>query len=149
MAISLSGYTPGPRPRNPTLASSVHFFGAAPLIDSTARWSAVLRLDTENDILVVSRWGGAATGSPPLPGKLNQQVKKYEDNEKENRRCQTNFLKENKMLCLVEQGWWSEKENNQTVFLVENERQSRRIKEWDHMNTLQSKTNKLRLRRVS
>ena len=51
--------------------------------------------------------------------------------------------KENKMLCLVEQGWWSEKENNQTVFLVENERQSRRIKEWDHMNTLQSKTNKL------
>ena len=35
----------------PTLASSVHFFGAAPLIDSTARWAAVLRLDTETTFL--------------------------------------------------------------------------------------------------
>ena len=45
----------------PTLASSVHFFGAAPLIDSTARWAAVLRLDTGDDILVLSRGGGPAS----------------------------------------------------------------------------------------
>lgn len=51
--------------------------------------------------------------------------------------------KEDKMLCLAEQSLASEKENHQTVFLVENEIQSRRRKEWEHMNTLQSKKNKL------
>ena len=52
--------------------------------------------------------------------------------------------KEDKMLCLVEEGLTLKKDSNpQTVFLIENETQSRRIKEWDHMTTLQNKKNKL------
>ena len=50
----------------PTLASSVHFFGAAPLIDSTARWAAVLRLDTETTFSCFLVGGGPASGCPPL-----------------------------------------------------------------------------------
>ena len=52
--------------------------------------------------------------------------------------------KEDKMLCLVEEGLTLKKDSDhQTVFLIENERQSRRIKEWEHMTTLQNKKNKL------
>ena len=46
----------------PTLASSVHLVGAAPLIDSTARWAAVPELDTGDDILFRRVGGGQSLG---------------------------------------------------------------------------------------
>ena len=46
----------------PTLASSVHFIGAAPLIDSTARWAAVPELDTETTFSSFGVGGGPELG---------------------------------------------------------------------------------------